>query len=51
VRAHGFGAVDNARLEESINQIGLTYAFRAKPKAEDIFDPAFLPSAAERKVN
>jgi NitT/TauT family transport system substrate-binding protein len=51
VRAHGFGAIDRARLDESINQIGLTTPFKAKPKADDIFDPAFLPPAADRRVN
>ena len=51
VRANGFGAIDRARLEEAINQIALTYTFKAKPKAEDIFDPAFLPPAADRRVN
>jgi NitT/TauT family transport system substrate-binding protein len=51
VKANGFGAVDFARLAESIDQIGLVYTFKAKPKAEDIFDPSFLPPAAERKVH
>lgn len=51
VHADGLGAVDNARLADAIDQIGLTYAFRARPKASDVFDPAFLPAAAERKVN
>ena len=51
VRVDGLGGVDNARLAGAIDQIGLTHAFRAKPKASDIFDPAFLPPAAERKVN
>jgi NitT/TauT family transport system substrate-binding protein len=51
VRANGLGAIDSARLTEAINQIALTYAFRAKPKASDIFDPAFLPAAADRKLN
>jgi NitT/TauT family transport system substrate-binding protein len=51
VRANGLGAIDGARLTEAINQIALTYAFRAKPKASDIFDPAFLPAAADRKLN
>ena len=51
VRANGFGAVDFARLAESIDQIGLVYTFKAKPKAEDIFDASFLPPAAERKVH
>ena len=51
VKANGYGAVDFQRLEESIEQIGLTYTFKAKPKAEDVFDASFLPPAAERKVN
>ena len=51
VRANGLGAIDAARLTEAINQIALTYAFKAKPKAADIFDPAFLPPAAERTLN
>jgi NitT/TauT family transport system substrate-binding protein len=51
VHANGLGAIDGARLTEAINQIALTYAFRAKPKASDIFDPAFLPAAADRKLN
>jgi NitT/TauT family transport system substrate-binding protein len=51
VRADGLGAVDPARLEESIDQIGLVYAYKAKPKVEDIFDASFLPPASERKVN
>ena len=51
VRANGFGAIDRLRLEESISQIGLTFTYKAKPKAEDIFDGMFLPPAAERRVN
>jgi NitT/TauT family transport system substrate-binding protein len=51
VRADGFGAVAATRMEESIDQIALTYTFKAKPKPEDIFDASFLPPAAERKVN
>jgi NitT/TauT family transport system substrate-binding protein len=51
VKANGYGAVDLARLTESIDQIGLVYTFKAKPKAEDIFDASFLPAAAERKVH
>ena len=50
-RANGLGAIDGARLTEAINQIALTFPFKAKPKASDIFDPAFLPPAAERKLN
>jgi NitT/TauT family transport system substrate-binding protein len=51
VRAEGLGAIDAARLTEAINQIALTHGFRAKPKTGDIFDPAFLPPAADRKLN
>jgi NitT/TauT family transport system substrate-binding protein len=51
VRANGLGAIDAARLSEAINQIALTYTFKAKPKQADIFDPAFLPPAADRKLN
>jgi NitT/TauT family transport system substrate-binding protein len=52
VQARGFGAVDEARLAKSIDQIGLTYEFKnPKPKAADAFDSSFLPGAAERKAN
>jgi NitT/TauT family transport system substrate-binding protein len=51
VKADGYGAVDFSRLAESIDQIGLVYQFKAKPKAEDIFETSFLPPAAERKVH
>jgi NitT/TauT family transport system substrate-binding protein len=50
VRADGLGAIDEARLTAAINQIALTHAFKAKPKANDIFDAAFLPAAADRKL-
>jgi NitT/TauT family transport system substrate-binding protein len=51
VKANGYGAVDLARFEKAIDQIGLTYAFKAKPNPADVFDPSFLPGAAERKVD
>jgi NitT/TauT family transport system substrate-binding protein len=51
VKKDGFGAIDPDRLDKSIEQIALTYAFKnAKPKGSDIFDPSFLPTNAERKV-
>jgi NitT/TauT family transport system substrate-binding protein len=50
VKTNGFGGVDNARFTDAIEQIGLTYKWKAtKPKTEDVFDASFLPSAAERK--
>jgi NitT/TauT family transport system substrate-binding protein len=51
VRADGLGGIDVARLDDSIEQIALVHVFKAKPKAVDIFDDAFLPPAAERRVN
>ena len=52
VRANGYGAIDRSRFVQAIDQIGLTYKFKAeKPKPEDIFDASYLPSAAERKFN
>jgi len=51
VKANGYGAVDYARLGDSIDQIGLVYTFKAKPKAQDIFDASFLPPADERRVH
>lgn len=51
VKANGYGGVDLARLDRSIEQIALTYDFKqAKPKGADIFDASFLPTAAERKM-
>jgi NitT/TauT family transport system substrate-binding protein len=50
VRMHGYGAIDSARFAKAIDQIGLTYTWKAeKPKPEDIFDASYLPSAADRK--
>jgi NitT/TauT family transport system substrate-binding protein len=49
VKANGYGAVDMARLEKSMDQIALTYTYKARPKAADIFDASFLPPAADRK--
>jgi NitT/TauT family transport system substrate-binding protein len=51
VKQNGFGGVDLARLDKAIDQIALTYNFKAKPKGSDIFDASFLPAAADRKVN
>ena len=52
VKANGYGGIDNARFAKAIDQIGLTYKFKAdKPKPEDIFDASFLPPAADRKFN
>ncbi len=50
VKANGFGGVDMERLAKSIDQIALTYDFKARPKPEDIFTSEYLPPAADRKL-
>ena len=50
VRQNGLGAVDMKRLERSIDQIGLTFQYRGKPKAEDIFTAQYLPPKEQRLV-
>jgi NitT/TauT family transport system substrate-binding protein len=50
VKSNGFGDVDMARLAKSIDQIALTYDFKNRPKAQDIFTSQYLPPAAERKL-
>ncbi len=51
VRSNGYGGIDQQRFGTAIDQLGLAYEFKSKPKAADIFDPAFLPSASERRAN
>jgi NitT/TauT family transport system substrate-binding protein len=51
VRTNGYGGIDMARLDKAIDQIALTHTFKTKPKSSDVFDAAFLPPAAERRVN
>jgi NitT/TauT family transport system substrate-binding protein len=51
VKDNGYGGIDKARFAKSIDQIGLTFTFKNKPKVEDIFTEAFLPPPADRKVN
>ena len=51
MKANGFGGVDMARLDKSIDQIGLTYDFKDRSRRRsDVFDASFLPPAADRKA-
>jgi len=51
VKANGLGGIDPARFDKALDQIGLTFAYRNKPKADDVFTDRFLPAPPERKVN
>jgi NitT/TauT family transport system substrate-binding protein len=50
VKKNGLGDVDMARLSRSIDQIGLTFKYTNKPKAQDIFTSEFLPAKDARAV-
>ncbi len=49
VRSFPNGAIDTSRLEKAIDQLAMTYEFKAKPKVADIFDASFLPSAGNNR--
>jgi NitT/TauT family transport system substrate-binding protein len=51
VRRNGFGGIDPARLERSIDQIAEDFKFARRPAAADIFDDAFLPPLSGRLTN
>ena len=51
VKENGVGDIDRARFEKALDQIGLTFNYRHKPKVEDVFVDTFLPPAAERKMD
>jgi NitT/TauT family transport system substrate-binding protein len=51
VRELGYGAIDPERMAEAIEQIELTYKFKAKPTVADAFDASFLPPLDQRRAN
>ena len=48
-KANGLGDVDTARLVKSIDQVAITFEFKAKPTAADVFTSEYLPPVSERK--
>ena len=44
VKENGFGGIDKARFEKALDQIGLTFTYKTKPKADDVFAEQFLPA-------
>jgi NitT/TauT family transport system substrate-binding protein len=50
VKANGIGGIDRARFERALDQIGLTFTYKAKPKVDDVFTDKFLPATADRKL-
>src|SRR5918994_331669 len=51
VKQNGFGGIDKERFAKALDQIGLTFTYKAKPNVEDVFTEQFLPAADQRKVN
>jgi NitT/TauT family transport system substrate-binding protein len=43
-RANGYGGADMTRLSAAIDQVAAALELKKKPKAEELFDPAFLPA-------
>jgi NitT/TauT family transport system substrate-binding protein len=50
-KANGLGGVDSDRFAKALDQIGMAYAFKNKPKLSDIFDASFLPPETERRID
>ena len=51
VKKDGYGDVDMARLQRSIEQAALAYGLENPPKAEDMFDRSYLPPKSERFID
>jgi NitT/TauT family transport system substrate-binding protein len=50
VRQNGFGQVDTARLQRSIDAVREAFNVSRPMAASDIYDPSFLPPASELKL-
>lgn len=50
-KANGFGGVEAAKLEASIKAVVEGYALPRIPGSDEVFDPRFLPSTAERNLS
>ena len=51
VKKHGYGDVDMARLQRSIEQAALAYGLKNIPRAQDMFDRSYLPPKSERFIH
>jgi NitT/TauT family transport system substrate-binding protein len=51
VKENGFGGIDKERFAKALDQIGMTFTYKAKPTTESVFTEEFLPAADQRKVN
>lgn len=50
VEANGFGAVDESRFKQTIDQVVQGFELGTTPKPEDVFDGQYLPPLEERRL-
>ncbi len=51
IKKNGYGDVNMARLQRSIEQAALSYGLKNIPTAKDMFDSSYLPPKAERFIH
>src|SRR5207244_4582811 len=51
VRKNGLLAIDPARMQRAIEQVVVAFELGAKPSVAQVFTGAYLPPAAERKLD
>jgi NitT/TauT family transport system substrate-binding protein len=51
VKANGFGGLNTAKLQKQIDDMNQAYGLKTKPSIADLWDPSFLPPAAERAAS
>ncbi|PSN19961.1 Tat pathway signal protein [filamentous cyanobacterium CCP5] len=51
VEANGFGAVDESRFKQTIDQVVQGFELGTVPKPEDVFDGQYLPPLEERQLS
>lgn len=49
-KANGLGSVTDERMKRSLEETVLAYNLKTTPVAKDLFNPAFLPSKADRTI-
>lgn len=50
-RAKGLGEIDMVRLQKQIDDFGKVFSMKAPPKAEQLFNPSFLPAKRDRMLS
>jgi NitT/TauT family transport system substrate-binding protein len=51
VKRNGLLAIDNARMQRAIEQVVVSFELPSRPSVAQIFNGAYLPPAAERKLD